>query len=118
MDGCDAPPGSDCLRQVLLLGTPALWWGGVLALLYAVLMWVGARDWRFGVAVVGAASTWLPWFSTPDRPIFSFYSIITLPFLVLAITLALGKLLGTSREPSPARTVGVVIAGSYVVLVI
>ena len=27
--GCDAPAGSDCLRQVLLLGTPVLWWGGV-----------------------------------------------------------------------------------------
>ena len=27
--GCDAPAGSDCLRQVLLLGTPALWWGGL-----------------------------------------------------------------------------------------
>ena len=23
------PKGSDCLRQVLLLGTPAVWWGGV-----------------------------------------------------------------------------------------
>ena len=96
---------------------PALWWGGVLAILYAVVMWVGRRDWRFGVAVVGAASTWLPWFLYDGRPIFSFYSIVTLPFLVLAITLALGRLLGTSREPTPRRTVGVVIAGSYVVLV-
>ncbi|HSE70945.1 MAG TPA: phospholipid carrier-dependent glycosyltransferase, partial [Nocardioidaceae bacterium] len=34
--GCTAPEGSTCLRQVLLLGTPVLWWGGVLALLYAV----------------------------------------------------------------------------------
>ena len=93
--GCNAPADSDCLRQVLLLGTPALWWGGVLALLYAAVMWVGARDWRFGVAVVGAASTWLPWFLYDGRPIFSFYSVITLPFLVLAITLALGKILGT-----------------------
>ena len=36
------PPDSDCLRQVLLLGTPALWWGGILALLYAAVMWIGA----------------------------------------------------------------------------
>ena len=27
--------GSDCLRQVLLLGTPVIWWGGALALLFA-----------------------------------------------------------------------------------
>ncbi len=25
--GCTAPEGSDCLRQVVLLGTPVLWWG-------------------------------------------------------------------------------------------
>jgi dolichyl-phosphate-mannose-protein mannosyltransferase len=116
-DGCTAPAKSDCLRQVLLLGTPALWWGGIAALMYAVAMWIGARDWRFGVAVVGAATTWLPWFLYADRPIFSFYSIITLPFLVLALTLTIGKLLGSSREPTVRRTVGVVVAGSYVVLV-
>jgi dolichyl-phosphate-mannose-protein mannosyltransferase len=117
-DGCNAPADSDCLRQVLLLGTPAVWWGGVLALIYALFMWVGARDWRYGVAVVGAASTWLPWFLYDGRPIFSFYSIITLPFLVLALTLAIGHLIGRSREPTPRRTAGVVIAGSYVVLVL
>jgi dolichyl-phosphate-mannose--protein O-mannosyl transferase len=117
-DGCQAPANSDCIRQVLLLGTPALWWGGVLALLYALLVWVGARDWRFGIVVVGAASTWLPWFLYAGRPIFSFYSIITLPFLVLGITLAMGRLLGSSTLPSGRRTVGVVVSGSYFVLVL
>ena len=68
---------------MLLIGTPVIWWGGILALLFAVAMWVGARDWRFGVAVVGAASTWLPWLLYDDRPIFFFYAIATLPFLVL-----------------------------------
>jgi dolichyl-phosphate-mannose-protein mannosyltransferase len=116
--GCDAPQNSDCLRQVLLLGSPSVWWAGALALIAALCFWIGARDWRFGIAVVGAASTWLPWFLYDGRPIFSFYAIITLPFLVLAITLVLGKILGSSREPTPRRTVGVVVAGSYVVLVI
>ncbi|HEY2880579.1 dolichyl-phosphate-mannose--protein mannosyltransferase [Nocardioides sp.] len=115
--GCDAPQGSDCLRQVILLGTPAVWWAGVLALIASLFWWIGARDWRFGIAVVGAASTWLPWFLYDGRPIFSFYSIITLPFLVLALTLVIGKLLGPSTAPTPRRTVGVVAAGSYVVLV-
>jgi len=114
--GCTAPQGSTCIRQVLLLGTPLLWWGGLVALLYAVAMWLGARDWRFGVAVVGVASTWLPWFSYADRPIFSYYAIVSLPFLVLAIALANGKLIG--RPDSRRRTAGVVVSGAYVVLVI
>lgn len=116
--GCDAPAGSDCLRQVILLGTPALWWGGILALVHALLMWVGARDWRAGVAIVGTASTWLPWLQYDDRPIFIFYAVMTLPFLVLAITLALGHLVGRSRVPTPRRTAGVVVAGSFFVLVL
>ncbi|GAB6986234.1 dolichyl-phosphate-mannose--protein mannosyltransferase [Nocardioides pyridinolyticus] len=114
--GCQAPEGSDCLRQVLLLGNPTIWWGGCIALLFALVMWVGARDWRFGVAVVGVASTWLPWLMYDDRPIFLFYAVVTLPFLVLAIALAMGRLIGAARVPSPRRTAGVVVSGAFFVL--
>ncbi|SDD98518.1 dolichyl-phosphate-mannose--protein mannosyltransferase [Nocardioides lianchengensis] len=114
--GCDAPAGSDCLRQVLLLGTPTIWWGGIVALLFAVVAWVGGRDWRFGVAVVGTASTWLPWLLYDDRPIFLFYAVVTLPFVVLALTLTMGRLIGPDRVPTRRRTVGVVVSGSFVVL--
>jgi dolichyl-phosphate-mannose--protein O-mannosyl transferase len=114
--GCDAPAGSDCLRQVLLIGTPTIWWGGILALLFAVVAWVGGRDWRFGVAVVGTASTWLPWLFFDDRPIFLFYAVVTLPFVVLALTLAMGRLIGPSRVPTARRTAGVIVSGSFVVL--
>ena len=114
--GCDAPANSDCLRQVLLLGNPTIWWGGCLALLFAVLMWVGARDWRYGVAVVGVASTWLPWLQYDDRPIFLFYIVTALPFVVLALTLAMGRLVGSSPGPSARRTFGVVVSGAFVVL--
>jgi dolichyl-phosphate-mannose-protein mannosyltransferase len=116
--GCDAPAGSDCLRQVLLLGNPVLWWGGCLALIFALVMWLGARDWRFGVSIVGVASTWLPWLQYDDRPIFLFYAIVTLPFVVLALTLTMGKLIGLSSAPGPRRTAGVIVSGAFFVLVL
>ena len=116
--GCEAPAGSDCLRQVLLLGNPTLWWGGVLALIFAAVMWVGARDWRFGVAIVGTAATWLPWLQYDERPIFLFYAVATLPFVVLALTLTMGKLIGAGSGPSYRRTAGVVVAGGFFVLVL
>ena len=116
--GCEAAPGSTCLRQVLLIGNPLIWWGGCLALVFSVGMWVLARDWRHGVAVAGIAATWLPWFAYDDRPIFSFYAITALPFLVLSLVLALGTMIGPSDLPSRRRTTGVVVAGSYVVLVV
>lgn len=115
--GCEAAAGSECYRQVLLIGTPLLWWGGAIALVAAGLLWIGARDWRFGVAVVGALSTWLPWLMYDDRPIFFFYAIAYLPFMILAITLVLGRLIGRSRLPSARRTAGVVVAGAFLVLV-
>ncbi|HWU22703.1 MAG TPA: phospholipid carrier-dependent glycosyltransferase [Nocardioides sp.] len=115
-DGCDAASGDTCIRQVLLLGNPVIWWGGCLALLASAALWIGARDWRYGVAVVGTLVTWLPWLHFDDRPIFIFYAIATLPFMVLALTLVIGQLIGPSRLPSARRTTGVVVGGAYVVL--
>ncbi len=115
--GCAAPSDSTCLRQVILLGTPALWWGGVVALLYAVFAWAGQRDWRYGVAVIGVLSTWLPWFKYDDRPIFSYYAVAIIPFTIIAVTLLLGRLIGGERASPRRRMWGVTIAGTFVVLV-
>jgi dolichyl-phosphate-mannose--protein O-mannosyl transferase len=116
--GCDADPGKVCYRQVLLIGTPLLWWGGCVALIAAGVLWLGSRDWRYGVPLAGALSTWLPWLQYDDRPIFFFYAIACLPFLVLALVLVLGRLMGTARAPTGRRTFGVIVAGSFVVLVL
>jgi dolichyl-phosphate-mannose-protein mannosyltransferase len=116
--GCTAAQGQVCYREVLLIGTPILWWGGCLALIFAGVMWIAARDWRWGVAIVGALSNWLPWLQYDHRPIFFFYAIAYLPFMVLAVVLTMGKLIGPSSSPSTRRTVGVVLSGSFSVLVL
>lgn len=122
--GCEAAADSTCLRQVLLIGTPVLWWGGALSLLASVALWVGARDWRHGMVVLGALSTWLPWFFDDDRPIFLFYASAILPFTVLSLVLVMGRLIGVGQTggtgaPSRARsTLGVVVSGSFLVLVV
>ncbi|MGN0064801.1 MAG: dolichyl-phosphate-mannose--protein mannosyltransferase [Nocardioides sp.] len=108
--GCEAPAGSDCLRQVILLGNPVVWWTGCVAMLLSLAMWVLGRDWRHGVAVVGLAATWLPWFAYDDRPVYYFYAIASLPFLVLSIALGVGTLMG-SRPSGRRRLVGVVVGG-------
>jgi dolichyl-phosphate-mannose--protein O-mannosyl transferase len=116
--GCTAPSDSTCLREVVMLGTPVLWWGGVLALLHAVHGWVARRDWRYGIAVVGVVTTWLPFFRYADRPIFSFYAVTIVPFTIVAICLLLGRLLGTEATAPRRRLLGTVTAGAFVVLVV
>jgi len=114
--GCAAAAGSTCLRQVLLLGNPVVWWFGTIAALWAVVAWVGKRDWRYGLVTVGIAANWLPWLRYDDRPIFSYYAITFLPFIVLGATMLLGEILGPRRASSMRRTIGAAVAGSVVVL--
>jgi dolichyl-phosphate-mannose--protein O-mannosyl transferase len=118
VDGCAAPAGSTCLRQVLLLGTPVLWWGGVLALVYSVYAWLAKRDWRHGVVLVGLLSTWLPWVRYDDRPIFSYYAVSILPFTIIAVTLLIGVLMGGPTASYQRRLWGTAVAGAFVVLVV
>jgi dolichyl-phosphate-mannose-protein mannosyltransferase len=115
--GCAAAAGSTCLRQVLLLGNPVVWWFGTIAALWSLVAWVGKRDWRHGLVIVGIASTWLPWFRYDDRPIFSYYAVMILPFVVLAATMLLGEMLGKQGSTAIRRTVGATAAGVVVVLV-
>ncbi len=114
-DGCDAARSSTCLRQVLALGNPVLWWGGVAALVCCVWYWLARRDWRFAIPLLGVAATWLPWFRYDDRPIFSFYAVALVPYTVIGVTLVLGKLIGPAREGwSTRRSVGTTVAVAFV----
>ncbi|MGI8701475.1 MAG: dolichyl-phosphate-mannose--protein mannosyltransferase [Nocardioidaceae bacterium] len=113
--GC--PAGESCVRQVLAIGTPALWWGGVVALVVGLGYWVFRRDWRFGLPIVGFLTTWLPWFRYDQRPIFFYYAVSMIPFTVIAVTLVLGKIAGRADNPPRRRQVGVLLAGGFVVLV-
>jgi dolichyl-phosphate-mannose--protein O-mannosyl transferase len=116
--GCTATGSQTCLRQVLLLGTPALWWFSTIALVWSAVCWVGKRDWRYGIVVVGTLVTWLPWVRYDQRPIFSYYAIVIEPFLILGAVMLLGEMLGRAPAGSIRRTVGAVAAGAVVVAVI
>ncbi len=96
---CGAPSSSTCMREVLLLGNPILWWTGALALIAAIVAWVPTRDWRWGIPVLGVAASWLPWFISSGRPIFSFYAVVTIPFTIIAISLVVSGLAKASETP-------------------
>ncbi len=97
--GLDLPAPGAAARQ------PGVWWLGTLAALWSVVAGVVKRDWRHVLVLVGLAATWLPWFRYDDRPIFSYYASVSLPFLVLSLTLAVGRR-RWSRRAAPAAPRG------------
>ncbi|MGH8793233.1 MAG: dolichyl-phosphate-mannose--protein mannosyltransferase [Stackebrandtia sp.] len=115
----DVDCGADrCASEVLLLGTPLLWWAFIPALI--ALAWWGLikRDWRAWAILGGAAAGVAPWLAYPDRTMFFFYAIPAEPFLVLAVVFALGMIIGPSTAPPERRLTGSLVAAALVILIV
>jgi dolichyl-phosphate-mannose-protein mannosyltransferase len=89
--GCGA---ASCSREILLIGTPLMWWAFVPALLWLAWHWFTTRDWRAAVVWLAMVAGWLVWFQDVKRTMFLFYMTPLVPFLILGVTLGLGVLLG------------------------
>jgi dolichyl-phosphate-mannose--protein O-mannosyl transferase len=112
-DPCGA---ASCASQVLLLGTPVLWWSFIPALIGTAWLGVARRDWRAGAILLVTFAGLAPWFyyeATSHRTMFFFYTAPILPFLVFAVVYVLGALASSVER----RFEGAVAAGTYVVLV-
>jgi len=108
--GCGS---SSCSREVLLIGTPLLWWAFVPMLLWLAWHWVTTRDWRAGAVWVAFIAGWLVWFQNLDRTMFLFYMAPLVPFLIIGVTLALGSMLGPALPAEPVRDYDDVDAAPY-----
>ena len=109
---------SSCAAEVLLLGTPLLWWSFIPAIV-AVIWWgIAKRDWRSWAVLAAIAMGFIPWLNYPDRTMFYFYALPAEPFLILAVVFALGMIGGHGRTTTVERrlTGAFVIAGYLVVV--
>ena len=113
--GCGA---ASCVKAVMLVGTPVIWWVAVPVLLYATWRTLVRRDWRYAVVLVGYCAGWLPWFANIDRQMYFFYAVVMVPFLVMAIALILGDILYQPTRNPERRTLGVLVVSIYVALAV
>ncbi len=116
---CGAP---QCAAEILLLGTPLLWWSFIPALLAVLWYAVTRRDWRAWTILACAAMGIAPWFvyMFDNRTMFYFYALPSLPFLVLALTMALGMVIGPAPAPGgdpTRRTVATMAVAGYVLAI-
>jgi dolichyl-phosphate-mannose-protein mannosyltransferase len=115
VDGCQATGNETCVRVISGMGTPVLWWLAFAALLVSFVWWIGGRDWRFGVPIIAAMSTYLFWFPNSQRPVFFFYAICIIPFTVTLLAMVMGLILGPRDGPHRRR--GAIIVGVAIALV-
>ena len=115
---CPSNPAVDCARDIVSLGNPILWWTAAAALLWCVWLFATRWDWRAGAALMGMAAGWLPWFENLRRTTFTTYAIIFLPYLVLALVIALAAVIGPPSASAVRRTWGAALAGSWVLVVL
>ena len=113
--GCGA---ASCVKAVMLVGTPAMWWLAVPVLIYALWRAFVRRDWRYAVVLAGYGAGFLPWFADIDRQMYFFYAVPMAPFLVMAIALILGDILHAPNQNAERRTLGLIVVSCYVALVI
>ncbi len=117
-DGSQGCPTDDCAAEVLALGNPIIWWAAIVAIIHQAWRWLGRRDWRSGAVLVGIAAGWLPWLIYLDRTIFTFYTIVYTPFVVAALAMSLGTVLGPRDAPVARRRRGALAVGAFLLLVV
>ncbi len=110
--------GPEWSQEVLALGTPAIWWGSMLALVFCLGWWALHRDWRAGAVLLGVLAGWGPWFPLVTRTKFYYYALEFEPFLILSIVLCLGLILGPAAASVRRRSIGAGIVGAYILCVL
>jgi dolichyl-phosphate-mannose-protein mannosyltransferase len=98
--------------EILGMGNPAIFWGSLLAIPYALISWGRKRDWRAGLIVVPFFFQYLPWFFAA-RTDFLFYMAPMTPFMVLAVVYGLRSMaharLGFERVRALAPVAGFLV---------
>ena len=113
--GCES---KNCAQEVLAIGTPILWWIGIIAIAIVLGFWLRSVALkRFecvpSIVILGMSAGYLPWFFFQERTVFTFYAVIFEPFVILAIIYCAKLLLNSSLAPGTSIS----IVGGLIVLV-
>lgn len=99
----------NCSQEILAMGTPIIWWFGLVALFITIGYFISRRERNAGLILLALLSNYLPWFFFPERTTFYFYAIAFLPFLILAIAYSI-KLYLEDEIKRPKRTLNLYAA--------
>jgi len=116
-EGLDCRADS-CAQEVIALGNPVIWWAAVLALFHQVWRWAAVRDWRAGAVLCGFLAGWAPWLLFQQRTVFAFYAVVFLPFMITALTMSLGTILGKASDTRERRGNAAIAVTTFLLLAV
>jgi dolichyl-phosphate-mannose--protein O-mannosyl transferase len=107
-----------CAEEVVALGNPLIWWAATLAVLQQFWLWFTKRDGRSVAIIIMFLASWAPWLLFQERTVFSFYAIVMLPYMALALASACGQLIGPVVTSGNLRAKRTFIVGLFVTSVV
>lgn len=102
-----------CVKAVMLIGTPAIWWTAFVVLGWALWRTVVRQDWRYIALLVGYGAAFLPWFGELDRQMYFFYAVALAPFFIMLVAVALGEMIGPASATPERRGTGLLAVCLY-----
>jgi len=107
-----------CGTSITGIANPLVWWAATAAILYLVYRLVRYREWRVGLVLTAMAAGYLPWLMYLHRTVFQFYTIAFEPYMILGLTIVIGMVLGSRRDPSWRREQGIRFVFLFLVLAV
>ncbi len=77
------------LQTIGAVGNPLLWWLGIGALVWMTGAAIIERSAGYALILSAFGALYLPWFLFPTRTMFNFYSVAFVPYIAIALALAL-----------------------------
>ena len=115
VSGCRA---ESCVKAILLVGVPAMWWLSLPMLGWLTWMAIVRRDWRYGTVLAAYGAGIVPWFASLDRQMYFFYMVPAAPFMVMGFALVLASVLGPADASVERRRTGLLVICLYLAVVI
>jgi dolichyl-phosphate-mannose--protein O-mannosyl transferase len=112
--GCIQEP---CSAEVIPLGNPLIWWAGALAILHQAWRAILHREARATAIVVMFLVGWAPWLLFQQRTVFSFYAIVLIPFIAMALAGSIGTYLSDAEGAREVKS-RAFVAGAFVFAIV
>ena len=103
------------ISSISCMGNPAVWWSGLIALIFVLVMaaWKRRSPRAWFIVLIGFASQFLPWVLVP-RSTFIYHYFASVPFIILCTVLMLDAL--RKKSPKAFKWTGIALLSLALIL--